>query len=135
MICKFVMLLLSYELPAQIETAQRIAECAKPPGFLVHGMSSHLPQPLRDKTDKYIKQARAEGIKNTGRWGREEERRATQILLSRWLINPANRPKLTEVLKEQGRRERHWHALHPITYVPDLPQNIPTRAVDPEENK
>jgi hypothetical protein len=79
--------------------------------------------------------ARAEGIKNTGRWGREEERRATQILLSRWLINPANRPKLTEVLKEQGRRERHWHALHPITYVPDLPQNIPTRAVDPEENK
>jgi hypothetical protein len=107
---------------------------AIPKGWVVLPMISKVPIEEVVDTEPYLEMARAEGYVNTGRWGREVERRATEHFLRAWLAKEENRPKLEALMKEAQARETAWHKIAPLTLLPDRPENLPTRAINPEDD-
>lgn len=71
-----------------------------------------------------------EGVKDTGQWSFEIDRRATQLFVESLLAKPGNGDRLSAILESAKKAETRWHLLSPVTTIPDRPENVPTRAVN-----
>lgn len=121
----------------ELVTASVTIASGIPKGWLAPPMIRFLPDSVIAETTRehYRNWAQAEGVINTGRWSNEIDRRATTIFLKDFLKKKPDVPTVLAIIQEAKEAEIRWHNKTPLTKIPDRPENVPTRAVNPEDDK